>query len=288
LQDASQIFGVLLGQDVTLMRVDFGTLSATAGLYQRFRIMAGPVPVSILIGGQITIKGRMAMGFDTYGFGPVLSGARSGFTAYVSALIDGIYLDDFDASGADVHEIQLLAEVTVGAAVDLVIIAVGVEAGLFADFSLNFKNSLHLPPGSGKLRIKTVAANMTNPLCLFTVAGKLEAFFRLFFEINLFLFKKKFTWEPFPRIVLFQFEADICNKVPVLAGVDGSGDLWLKMGPHAGGRNVGEGEPDEKFIVRQLTRQLAPGSPAKVSVTAFNTTLEYEGVKRIRAKTHQG
>jgi hypothetical protein len=79
LSDTSQIYGMLLGVDATLIRVDLGTLSASAGLeYSYGPFLVGPVPVSISIGGSVTLEGRFAIGFDTRGLRSTLRGeARS-------------------------------------------------------------------------------------------------------------------------------------------------------------------------------------------------------------------
>lgn len=285
LQDSTQIFYALLGQDVTLVRVDFGMVYATVGMYYRFHIQAGPIPVALVIGGQATLKGRLALGFDTRGFGPLLSGQAGIESLSGSSLLDGIFLDDFDADGQDVAEIQLIVEVTAGAAVDLVIISVGVEAGLSILFSLDFDNRLHDPPGSGKLRIRTIA-NIHNPVCLFEFRTKGELFFRLFFEINLFLFKKRFSWEPFPRVVLWDESFSCEPPTPTLGHPDPNhGEvLLLNMGDYASHRGAFPGVIDETFIVRQITT----GSPATVTVEAFGFVQQYENVEKIVARAGSG
>ena len=269
LEDSSQIFYALLGQDVTLVRLDFGTVAATVGFYYRFRIQAGPVPVALLIGGSATIRGRFAMGYDTRGFGPLLTGAVDPSEYRLENLLDGIFIDDLDADGVDVPEFQLTMEVTAGAAVDLVFIAVGVEGGIYGVVNFDLRNDI---AENGKLRIAAVRENLHNPICLFTISGRVEAFLRLFFEINFFLFKKRFNWEPFPRWVLFSFSYQCAPPIPNLASVV-DGNLRLHMGPYAGSRGIFKDEIDERFVVRQLD-----SAGTRFSVAAFDTYEEYGGV----------
>ncbi len=54
-----------------------------------------------------------------------------------------------------------------------------------------------IPPANldGKLRLDEVASFLFgNPICLFDVSGKLEAFIRIFVEIDLFLFSARFEF----------------------------------------------------------------------------------------------
>ena len=73
--DAKNIFGVLLGQDQTLVHYDAGILRARAGFGYSFPpIMAGPIPVVISLGGEFEVRGRFAIGYDTSGLRKVLEG----------------------------------------------------------------------------------------------------------------------------------------------------------------------------------------------------------------------
>ena len=124
LDDASQVFGILVGRDATLIRWDAGTLQASAGFSYDFGpIMVGPVPITITVGGEIGVKGRFAIGYDTSGIRQLLDGGSG------VALFDGIFIDDLDAQGNDVPEITFFGKVFVAASVDLVIVSAGVHRG---------------------------------------------------------------------------------------------------------------------------------------------------------------
>ncbi|MFP5488586.1 MAG: hypothetical protein ACLGHQ_09810, partial [Acidimicrobiia bacterium] len=177
LDNPSQIFGLLMGQDITLVRYDFGPLEASAGFSYNFPpIMVGPVPIAIGVGGSVTVRGRFAVGYDTSGLRKVLSGASGVY------LFDGIFIDDLDANGVDVPEISFIGEVYAQAGVSVVIATAGIVAGLRITVDLNLDDS---PEPDGKLRIEEIFNKLQNPLCLFDVSGKLEAFIKAFVELNL-------------------------------------------------------------------------------------------------------
>ncbi|HEY0606628.1 MAG TPA: calcium-binding protein, partial [Herpetosiphonaceae bacterium] len=243
LEDSKQIFGLIMGKDVTLVRYEPGTLRATAGVSYSFGpIMIGPVPVTITISGSATIEGRIALGYDTAGIRQVLEGGSG------DRLLDGIFIDDLDAKGVDVPEIKLIGIVSAAAAVDLGIVAAGVEGGIQLTVGMNLNDD---PNPDGKLRIDEVVEKIKNPVCLFDIEGKLEAFLAAFVRIGFSFFKKTFRFE-IVRVTLLDFTVDLCEpEDPDLASVV-NGDLVLKIGTNAGGRGIAEDEKNEEVLVRQL------------------------------------
>ncbi|MDQ3620579.1 MAG: calcium-binding protein [Actinomycetota bacterium] len=251
IENPAQIFGVLMGNDAVLVRYDAGTLRATAGFSMSFGpITIGPVPVTITIGGSVEVRGRFVIGYDTSGLRKFLSGASP------LALFDGIFLDDLDAAGNDVPEITLIGTVYAGAAVDLVIVSVGVEGGIELTVDLNLDDR---PNADGRLHIEEIINKLSNPICLFDVRGKLEAFLRAFIEIDLFFYTKKFSIELF-RITLLEFEGSCSPPKPKLSKEAG-GNLVLLMGSSAlrTERNIATEVINENFIVRRIegTRRVA-------------------------------
>jgi Ca2+-binding RTX toxin-like protein len=247
LDNSMEIYGMLLGEDATLVRLDFGTLKASAGLSWKFGpFMVGPVPVGINVGGSVDVSARFALGFDTRGLRFALTG--DSFTG--DALIDGIFIDDYDAAGNEVPEIKLSASIFAGASITIKIFEAGLNAG--ATFSLNL--DLNDPNDDGKMRIEEINVWRSNPLCLFEVYGTLEFFLKLYFQIDFKLFTSKWEWEPYrtrPPIKLFELKCE--PPQPVLAQVVVGENLRLNMGPYTSDRNIFEDVEKEKFIVRQLT-----------------------------------
>ena len=212
LDNPSQIFGLMMGQDITLVRYDFGPMKASAGFSYNFPpIMVGPVPIAIGVGGSVTVKGRFAVGYDTSGLRKVLSGGSGMY------LFDGIFVDDLDINGVDVPEVSFIGEVYAQAAVTVVIASAGIVAGLRITVDLNLNDS---PEPDGKLRIEEIFNKLQNPICLFDVSGKLEAFIKAFVELNLFITSLRFDFTIL-ELELLNFSGTCEPPKPVLAEHDG-------------------------------------------------------------------
>ena len=274
LKNPGEIFKLLMGQDITLISYDAGTLQATAGTSISFGpFFIGPVPVTVFIGGSATVKGRFGLGYDTSGIRKVLDGASG------EHLLDGLYLFDH-YNGVDLPEITLIGRVFAGAKVDIFIASAGVEGGIELTVDLNLNDS---PTNDGKLYIEELVARLQNPICLFDVSGALDAFLNFFLEINLFITSKKFTFEII-RVRLLDFSSSCSNTPDPVLGTYGGGDgktLNLTVGANAANRDFMEEEENEKYIVRQT-------GDDSVDVTAFGFTKSYSGVARIFASAGSG
>ena len=273
LGDAGQIFGVLMGKDATLVRYDAGTFGAGAGFGFCFPpILIGPVPVQICIGGSFRVEGRFAIGYDTSGLRKVLEGGTG------THLLDGIFIDDYDANGAEVPEVKFTGTVYAEGAISVYIFKVGIRGEVIFTTNLDLHED---DPQDGKLRIEEIISRLNNPLCLFDVSGKIEAALSAFVEIDLFITSVEFSIE-IVRITLLEFNLDVCEpEPPVLARVDevaGVERLILHIGlAEASKRNVAEDEIDETFVVRQMeSYSTGPNSgKTRFSVTAFGIQQDY-------------
>lgn len=267
--DASNVFQVLLGKDVTLVRYDAGTLRAAAGVSYTFGpFMAGPIPVTITIGGSVEIRGRFAIGYDTSGLRKVLEGGTG------EHLLDGIFIDDLDANGNDVPEIQFIGTVFAEGAASIYIISVGVRGELIFTTNLDLDDR---PNPDGKLYIEEIINRLSNPICLFVVSGSLDAQLSAFVEIDLFFFTKRFTIV-IVRVTLLKFEVKCEPEVPDLARVDGS-TLILHAGPLSRRelRNVQESNENEKFTVRQM-EEIDRGPPGDSPEDVVRFTVSAFGI----------
>lgn len=252
IDNPSSIFGLMMGQDITLVRYDVGPLQATAGFSYNFPpIMVGPIPIAIGVGGSVTVKGRFVIGYDTSGLRKVLSGGSGMY------LFDGIFLDDLDINGVDVPEVSFIGEVYAQAGVSIGIASAGIVAGLRITVDLNLDDS---PSPDGKLHIEEIFNKLSNPICLFDVAGSLTAFIKAYVEINLFItsFRYDFT---LLELELLKFSGKCTPPKPELAHFDGS-VLVLNVGLDATKRNVDEENEDEEMTVR-------PAGHDRYSVTGF-------------------
>jgi hypothetical protein len=250
LNDTTQIYGMLLGIDATLLRVDFGSVSAGAGFsysyYTVFVTPVGPIPVEFIVGGDVSVTGRFAMGYDTRGLRHALAGES--FTG--EALLDGIFIDDYDADGNEVPELSFSATFYAGAAVSIRIVKVGLDMGV--TFTVNL--DLNDPNPDGKMYIDEIMMWRFNPVCLFEFSGDLTFFLRMYVEVDLFFFTARAEWYPFRHTInLFNVKCEPPD--PVLAQADtwnGKSVLQLNVGDKANLRRIG-GDANEKYTVRQLT-----------------------------------
>ncbi len=257
LEDAEQIFAMLLGQDVTLMRYDLGTMKATAsiGPFTYCCIPIGPIPVGVYVGGSATLAGRFAMGYDTVGLRQTFAGEG------VAHLLDGVFIDDLDANGVDVPEISLTGEVKAGAGVDLGLVAAGVDGGVRMTVALDLDDR---PDPDGKLRLEEIAEKMSNPICLFEVSGRLDAFLGAWVRIGFGWFSK--TWRfDIVNITLLEFSAACEPPSPNPSDVS-SGNCVVNIGPNYRARKFNLSEEDEEVVVRQLD---GAGTRFSVSLMGF-------------------
>ena len=259
IDNPSQIFNLLMGQDITLVRYDVGPLAATAGFSYNFPpILIGPVPIGIGVGGSVTVKGRFVIGYDTSGLRKVLAGGSG------THLFDGIFLDDLDAQGVDVPEVSFIGEVYAQAGVTIGIASAGIVAGLRITVDLNLDDS---PQPDGKLHIEEIFNKLQNPICLFEVSGKLEAFIKAFVELNLFITSIRFEFTLL-ELTLLDFSGKCTPPKPQLAALGGDGVLTLNIGNRSNLRNLDPDNRDEAMTVR-------PAGGGKYSVTGFGLTQTY-------------
>jgi Ca2+-binding RTX toxin-like protein len=289
-----QLFQMIVGKDVRLVRVDLGTLRASMAFDVTIGpFPAGPIPVSIVIGGSAGVEGRFAVVYTTRGIRSVVQKLTdddpdNDNAALVADLIfQGVGLDDFDAAGQDVPEIRLWAEVHAGASVDVKIISVGIVVGLQATVDLNLHDGGRLAPDGhpdpalvdGVLYIDEIVKSMSNPLCLFDVDGALDAFVKFFVTIGIDPFSVDFdiTLVQVRLLDMRGLEKELCDPKPPHLAEQSATTLVLKVGPNTPGRNVDEDKPAEKIVVRQLPpKDGDPTGPGhRFSVTGFGITQEY-------------
>ena len=273
-ENSSNIFGVLMGKDQKIVEYDLGLMKATAGFSYSFGpFMVGPVPVTANIGGSATIAGRFKFGYDTSGLRKVLEGGSG------EHLFDGIYLSDTDNAGKDVPEVSLIGEVYAGASVNIAVVEAGIDGGITLTVDLNLNDS---PQPDGVLRIEEIFNKLNNPICLFDVEGRLEAFLRFFFEVDLWLVSERFEFDIL-RVTLLDFSSGCTPPQPVLAVPGANGLLTLNLGSESrrNARQIQQSEINEKFVVRQL-------GTGKVSVSAFGAYQEFSNVSSIVADAGDG
>ena len=104
-------------------------------------------------------------------------------------MLDGLYIDDYDAAGNETPEMTLTLAVQLEGSVSIKIFRVGIYGGV----SITIAGDLNDPNQDGKLRIKEIRA-VENPICLFELSGWLDFFFGFFVEVDLFIKNSATTW----------------------------------------------------------------------------------------------
>ncbi|NHC44531.1 calcium-binding protein [Motilibacter aurantiacus] len=175
--EPSQLFGMLLGKDVTLVHFDAGRLAIERGFQFSFPIG----PFKLHIGGAAGVEGHFAAGYDTYGIRKayqVLNDddpTNNGVWNVSEGLLQGLYLDDLDKSGKDVPEITFWAELTAGASIGVPGLSVGAEGGIRGQVDVNLRDD------DGKVRFEDIGRQLKinrNPICMFNASAKISAFIR--------------------------------------------------------------------------------------------------------------
>lgn len=304
LEKPEMIFGLIVGQDVDLVKFDSGPLTLGFEFQQSFGPVYAPPPVNIVVGGGASVTLRIVAGFDTYGIRTAIE--RGKFDAGV---LDSLFFYTTDEAGKPIPVVQFEGYLQAGASVSLVVIEVGVVGGVKLTISFFWND----PNNDGKFRFSEfLAAALNNPICLFNVGGELSLFIKVFVTLGISPFSTSFDFTLVDVVLLeFNLKPDCTPPPPNLGGVSGD-TLYLFAGnfgstaQRAAGYsgdypfdNDG-GTAEEKWVIRQhaakpavpaqpavadpdgpgpLKEQLAQpaqsAEPAKITVTALGITEDF-------------
>ncbi len=288
-QDPTQIFGLLMGDNPTLIAIDLPELSMEFS-YSQFFTIFGPLGVSIT--GTIGMKIDFGpIGYDTLGLRQFFD---SGFRN-PELLFNGLYISDtaaVDGSGPDIAELVFTGGISAAAELNLGVAKAGVAGGIFIEIDFD----LHDPDKDGKIRLEELAKNFLNqavyaeggakllaPLAIFDVHGEIFLKLFAFLKVDLFFFSIDEEFDITPPITLVEFDIPF-TRVPTLASELPGGVLQLNMGSNAGLRLEGDiSDGNETFVVAQHGTDLG-----KVDVTAYGYTQTYSASSKIIALGGEG
>ena len=159
LESPSQVFGMLMGKEATLIAYDMPKFKVDAEFSAFFSIF-GPLGVSINLEAALNID--FAFGYDTKGFKDF---AASDFKNPL-LLANGLYVSDdptdplYEGGGDDPPELTFDGGLWAAAELNLGIARGGVGGGIFIDVDFNlFDND-----GDGRVRLDELFTNFTNQL----------------------------------------------------------------------------------------------------------------------------
>jgi Ca2+-binding RTX toxin-like protein len=222
-QHPGMLFNLIMGGDVTLVTFDSGPLTLGFDWHQEFGPVYAPPPVVITLSGSASVTAHIKAGFDTFGIRKVFEKVRNGespdFSDFGDMVLQGLFFATVDDDGKPLPVVTFRGEIAAGAAVTAVIITVGIEGGVGLEVSFLWND----PNNDGKFRISEfLQAALNNPICLFTVSGRLFVFLRLYITIGFGPFSVTFSFT-IADVTLLDFSAtpDCDPPPPQLGGVDG-------------------------------------------------------------------
>ncbi|GAA1689421.1 hypothetical protein GCM10009745_38180 [Kribbella yunnanensis] len=255
LEKPQNAFNLLMGGDVSLVEFDSGPLTLGFSWRQAFGPVYAPPPVFVTLAGSASVSLRIVAGLDTYGIRKAVEAQQNGAPIEAVDVLDGLFFKTVDDSGAPLPVVQLTGEIAAGAAVSAVIITVGIEGGLRLTIGFSWND----PNKDGKFRVSEfLHAALNNPLCLFTVSGRLSLFLRVYITIGVSIFSVTFSFT-LADVTLLDFSvAPDCEPPPPKLG--GTVDDTLVVFAGRWGKDAQRGAPwtnDKKEVEKDTVKVIS-------------------------------
>jgi Ca2+-binding RTX toxin-like protein len=276
LKEPTKLFGLIMGQDVDLIKFNSGKLRLAFSYSQSFGPVYAPPPVLVVISGSASVEAQFRAGFDTYGIRKGIESIKAGRSDPLS-ILDSIYLETVDEAGKPLPVVTFRGELAAGAAVSVVLIEVGIKGGVALTINLTWAD----PNNDGKFRLFEFAkVALRNPMCLFNMDGRLSLFLKVYITLGFSIFSVSFDFT-LADITLLDFSVKPnCEPPPPVLGTAAGGVLTL----HVGGRTGDRGDSawtartdDEKWTVTQLIGKRADSTTGFVgfAVSALGFRQEF-------------
>ena len=218
--EPTNIFKLLLGQDIDLVHYDMPKLSFDFDWDTFIRIWA---PLGVRLGVSFNANIDLAFGYDTLG---IRQWIGSDYKDY-SRLLNGFYVDDLDENGYDKNELSFYGGLKASAELNA-----GVSAGVGGGVGINVGFNLFDPNKDGKLRLNEIERVFKEEglFGMFDVNGAITA--KLYAYLDLLFYTKK--WNITDDITLFEFNYEHTVK-PVMISKSGD-DVVANIGSNASSR----------------------------------------------------
>ncbi len=297
LEDPTQLFRLLLGQNVDLFTYDLPLIDGAVTFPEITFPIPAPIPMFGEIGGGLHYHIDLGVGFDTSGFMQAKEHHDN------SLIKNGFYVADrngpevtIGGGGEDGPAFLVYIAVKSGVKFDFGVASAEISAGGAGGIGLNVEFDLHDVTPDGKLHLDDLAK--VGPSCLFDTSGSIyaELVATATAKAKISVGKGRFkisktvtlldeTYPITPRYTLYDFshQADCCSATeaePILAEQDGD-TLVLNIGG-ADERGTGYEGTDEQFTIR-------PGDAAgTVIVAAFGHEKMFSNVHMITGDAGDG
>ena len=272
LEDPSQIFGLIMGNNIDLVAYDLGALEFGFEFNQFFSIF-GPLGVSIGLLVEIMID--TAFVYDTQG---IRDFVESDFRNPLLLFNGFAIAADPKLDGVDDPEMRFFAELQAAAELNLGI----ARAGVAAAFGFEMLFNLFDPDEDGRIRITELVGNIANqlrapsdaekllaPLAIFDVSGEIFARLFAFLKIDFGFFEFEKEFPIFGPETLLSFDIDFFRP-PILASELDNGDLLIHAGEFADQRLLGEATDLSEHIL--ITKTGGSGNTITVEISSTGAT----------------
>lgn len=250
--EPTNIFKLLLGQDIDLVHYDMPKLSFDFDWDTFIRIWA---PLGVRLGVSFNASIDLAFGYDTLG---IRQWVGSDYKDY-SRLLNGFYVDDLDDAGNDKSELSFYGGLKASAELNA-----GVSAGVGGGVGINVGFNLFDPNKDGKVRLNEIERIFKEEglFGMFDVEGKITA--KLYAYLDLLFYTKK--WNITDDITLFEFNYEHTVK-PIMISKSGD-DVVANIGSNSSSR----------MSTDDVNNSLDDGDETlNVSITGGNTISDGKG-----------
>ncbi len=184
--EPATVLSLITGEsNVTLVTYDIPDFEFDFSLKRKFSIWG---PIAGLLEGGFNVKTDLSIGFDTSG---IDEWSKSDFAANESYLVfDGLYLDDWNAAGAEKDEMTVKAFIGAGVGLDIGIANGFVKGGVEGLIGLDFVDvGEQSGTSDGRIRGSDIVQKLsTNPADLFDLHGVINAFLAAEINVDFFFY----------------------------------------------------------------------------------------------------
>ncbi|MCT7956395.1 DUF4347 domain-containing protein [Laspinema palackyanum] len=180
LSDPGTAIDLLLGKpDATLFAYQMPKLDIDFGFHRDFPLYSIlGIGINGYVGGNFNAQSNLGFGFDTYGLNQWKNSRFDLGDSY--KVFDGFYVSDLqnaDGTGPDVNELKLNASLYAGASANFAIVKGYLTGGVQGTAKLDLIDvGEENGTSDGKIRGSEIISRIRNPLSMFEVNGKVDAF----------------------------------------------------------------------------------------------------------------